>query len=135
MNETFDTIVVGLGGMGSAALYHLARRGHRVLGIERFQVPHEMGSSHGLTRIIRLAYFEHPDYVPLLRRSYDLWHRLEEEAGEPLLIKTGSLDVSQPDVEVFQGSLHSCRLHGIPTRCSPNPRSGSGSPGTASKKA
>ena len=63
--ERYDVVVVGVGGMGSAALYHLARRGKRVLGLERFDLLHERGSSHGLTRIIRLAYFEHPDYVPL----------------------------------------------------------------------
>ena len=65
----YDTIVLGIGGMGSATLYHLAKRGQKVLGIERFQIPHEMGSSHGLTRIIRLAYYEDPSYVPLLRKS------------------------------------------------------------------
>ena len=69
MTEHYDVIVVGLGGMGSAALYHLAKRGLNVLGIERFEAPHEMGSSHGLTRIIRLTYFEDVSYVPLLRRS------------------------------------------------------------------
>ena len=79
--ERYDVVVVGVGGMGSAALYHLARRGRRVLGLERFDVLHEHGSSHGLTRIIRLAYFEHPDYVPLLRRAYELWRDLESEAG------------------------------------------------------
>jgi sarcosine oxidase len=66
--KSFDTIVIGVGGMGSAALWHLARRGQKVLGIERFDLGHNMGSSHGLNRIIRLAYFEHPNYVPLLRR-------------------------------------------------------------------
>ena len=83
--ERYDVVVVGVGGMGSAALYHLARRGKRVLGLERFDLLHEHGSSHGLTRIIRLAYFEHPDYVPLLRRAYELWRELEAEAGEQLL--------------------------------------------------
>ena len=67
---TYDVIVLGVGGMGSATAYHLARRGVRVLALERFAVPHEMGSSHGITRIIRLAYFEHPSYVPLLLRAY-----------------------------------------------------------------
>src|SRR5678816_159813 len=71
--KNFDVIVIGIGGAGSAALYHLARRRKRVLGIEQFGIPHEFGSSHGLTRIIRLAYYEHPDYVPLLRRAYQLW--------------------------------------------------------------
>ena len=113
MTKEYDVIVVGLGGMGSAALYHLARSGRRVLGIERFGIPHEMGSSHGLTRIIRLAYFEHPDYVPLLHRSYELWEQLESVRGETLLVKTGSLDVSDPDDAVFQGSLTSCERHGL----------------------
>ena len=79
--ERYDVVVVGVGGMGSAALYHLARRGKRVLGIERFDIPHELGSSHGVTRIIRLAHFEHPSYVPLVRRAYELWRELETEAG------------------------------------------------------
>ena len=78
--------------MGSAALYHLARRGKRVLGLERFDVPNDMGSSHGVTRIIRLAYFEHSDYVPLLRRAYELWRELEFEVGEQLLHITGIVE-------------------------------------------
>ena len=78
---THDVIVVGVGGMGSATGYHLARRGRRVLGLERFDIPHEHGSSHGYTRIIRLAYYEHPSYVPLLRRAYELWRELERRAA------------------------------------------------------
>ena len=77
----YDVVVCGLGVMGSAALYHLARRGQRVLGIDRFTPGHDRGSSHGETRIIRLAYFEHPSYVPLVRRAYELWRELEAEAG------------------------------------------------------
>ena len=88
----FDAIVVGLGGMGSATLYHLARRGLQVLGLEQFSIPHVFGSSHGLTRIIRLAYFESPTYVPLLRRSYELWNHLQAEADEPLLHITRSIE-------------------------------------------
>src|SRR5262245_36386100 len=94
--RAFDVIVLGAGGMGSAALYHLARRDQRVLGLERFDVPHEQGSSHGVTRIIRLAYYEHPAYVPLLRRAYALWRELEEVAGERLLHVTGSIDAGPP---------------------------------------
>ena len=71
--SAYDTIVIGIGGMGSATAYHLARRGQRVLGLERFDIPHRMGSSHGINRIIRLAYFESPAYVPLLRRAYQNW--------------------------------------------------------------
>src|SRR5687768_12379226 len=77
----YDAIVVGVGGMGSAACYHLARRGMRTLGLERFDIPHAMGSSHGNTRIIRLAYYEHPSYVPLLLRAFELWDDLERESG------------------------------------------------------
>ena len=110
----FDAIVIGLGGMGSAALDHLARRGLRVLGVEQFTIPHVLGSSHGLTRIIRLAYFESPKYVPLLRRSYELWHELEREAGEKLLHVTGSIDAGWNGSRTVEGSLEACREHGLP---------------------
>jgi sarcosine oxidase len=113
-NNRYDVIVVGVGGMGSATAYHLARRGHKVLGLERFDIPHEMGSSHGITRIIRLAYYEDPSYVPLLRRAYELWHELEQTANEKLLHKTGSVDAGPEDSAVFQGSLNSCHIHDIP---------------------
>ena len=107
-------IVVGVGGMGSAALYHLARRGKRVLGLERFDIPHDYGSSHGHTRIIRLAYFEHTDYVPLLRRAYNLWESLEREAGETLLVKTGSISSARPGADILDLSLESCVVHDLP---------------------
>jgi sarcosine oxidase len=109
----YDAIVAGVGGFGSAALYHLARRGQRVLGLERFDVPHDLGSSGGVTRIIRLAYYEHSSYVPLLARSYELWRELEAEAGERLLVITGSVDASEEDGRIFSGSLASCREHGL----------------------
>ena len=113
-DRSYDVIVVGIGGMGSATLYHLARRGKRVLGLERFDIPHEYGSSHGVTRIIRLAYYEHPSYVPLLRRAYELWRDLEAAAGERLLHITGSVDAGPPGSQVFEGSRHSCELHDLP---------------------
>ena len=108
--ERYDAVVVGVGGMGSAALYHLARRGRRVLGLERFDLLHERGSSHGLTRIIRLAYFEHSDYVPLLRRAYELWRELECEAGEQLLWTTGIIEGGE---RITEGVLRSCTDHGL----------------------
>jgi sarcosine oxidase len=108
--ERYDVVVVGVGGMGSAALYHLARRGTRVLGLERFDLLHEHGSSHGLTRIIRLAYFEHPDYVPLLRRAYELWRELESEAGEQLLRVTGIVEGGE---RILEGVLRSCAEHDL----------------------
>lgn len=110
MAERYDVVVVGVGGMGSAALYHLARRGKRVLGLERFDLLHEQGSSHGLTRIIRLAYFEHPNYVPLLRRAYELWRELESEAGEQLLHITGIVEGGK---HILDGVLRSCAEHDL----------------------
>jgi len=109
----YDAIVLGLGGMGSATLFHLARRGLRVLGLERFDLVHEYGSSHGLTRIIRLAYWEHPTYVALLRRAYELWRELESLAGERLLHITGSVDAGPEGGAIFDGALASSRLHGL----------------------
>src|SRR3954463_13370657 len=98
----FDVIVVGIGGMGSATAWQLARRGRRVLGIERYDIPHAMGSSHGVSRIIRLPYYEDPAYVPLLRRAYELWREIEAVTGEKLLIITGSIDASREDEGLFQ---------------------------------
>ncbi|MGI8859703.1 MAG: N-methyl-L-tryptophan oxidase [Rubrobacteraceae bacterium] len=110
----YDAIVVGVGGMGSSAAYHLARRGKRVLGLERFGVPHSMGSSHGHTRIIRLAYYEDPSYVLLLRRAYELWREIQSQAGERLLHVTSSIDAGPEDSWVFKGSWESCRLYDLP---------------------
>ena len=110
----YDVIVMGTGGMGSAAAYHLARRGARVLGIEQFGAAHDQGSSHGRTRVIRQAYYEGPDYVPLLFRAYDLWHALEREAGTTLLTKTGALHIGTPDAEGVAGAARSARAHNIP---------------------
>jgi sarcosine oxidase len=108
--ERYDVVVVGVGGMGSAALYHLARRGKRVLGLERFDLLHEHGSSHGLTRIIRLAYFEHPGYVPLLHRAYELWRELEADAGERLLRITGIVEGGE---RILDGVLRACDEHDL----------------------
>jgi sarcosine oxidase len=111
--EQYDVVVCGLGVMGSAALYQLAQRGTRVLGIDRFPSGHDRGSSHGETRIIRLAYWEHPSYVPLLHRAYDLWRELETTAGRPLLHITGIAEIGPPDGTLVTGTLASARLHGI----------------------
>lgn len=109
----YDVIVAGIGAMGSAAAYHLARRGKRVLGLERFDIPHTRGSSHGETRIIRLAYSEDPSYVLLLRRAYELWRALQSRAGEQLLHLTGSIDAGPAGSWVFKGSLQSCLEHDL----------------------
>src|ERR1700694_3291414 len=108
-----DVIVVGLGAMGSAATCHLARRGQRVLGLEAFPRGHALGSSHGESRVIRLAYFEHPDYVPLLRRAYVLWRQLEEACGEVLLIETGGLFIGARDSVLVRGTMHSVTAHSL----------------------
>jgi sarcosine oxidase len=110
----FDSIVVGVGGMGSSAVYNLAKRGQKVLGIEKFDVPHSEGSSHGVNRIIRLAYYEDSSYVPLLRRAYEMWSEIETIAKEQLLYKTGSIDTAPSGHELFEGSLQSCLEHDIP---------------------
>ena len=109
----FDVIVIGVGGMGSAACHALAERGARVLGLEQFDIPHGYGSSHGETRIIRLAYAEGAFYVPLLRRSYERWRRLERDFGETLLQITGGLDIGAADSGLVRGSLASCQEHDI----------------------
>lgn len=109
----FDAIVVGLGGMGSAAAAHIAARGRRVLGLEQFHPAHAEGSSHGKSRVIRLAYFEHPSYVPLLRRAYELWRQLEADSGRSVLQMTGGLMIGAPGSEVVSGSLRSAREHDL----------------------
>ncbi len=114
VTNEFDVIVVGVGGMGSAVAYQLAARGLRVLALEQHEIGHDVGSSHGLTRIIRLAYFEDPSYVPLLCRAFALWRELEEGLAEPLLHVTGGLDVGFAGSAVFEGSLRSCREHDLP---------------------
>ncbi|HVG51986.1 MAG TPA: N-methyl-L-tryptophan oxidase, partial [Xanthobacteraceae bacterium] len=110
----YDVVVVGLGVMGSAALHRLARRGKRVLGIEQFLPGHDRGSSHGETRLIRLAYFEDASYVPLLREAYGLWRELEEESDRSLMTITGILEIGTPDGELVSGTLASSRLHSLP---------------------
>ena len=112
--DAYDVIVIGVGGMGSATVYELAKRGQRVLGLERFNVPHEQGSSHGVNRIIRLAYYEDPSYVPLLKRAYERWRELERETGEQILHITGSIDAGPEEHEVFKGSYESCLEYGLP---------------------
>jgi sarcosine oxidase len=111
--SNYDVIVIGVGAMGSATCYELAKRGKRVLGLERFDIPHSRGSSHGYTRIIRLAYYEHPSYVNLLRRSYELWRQVEKEADEQLLYITGSIDASAADQWIFKGALQSARQYDL----------------------
>ena len=111
---SYDAIVLGVGGMGSAALYQLARRGLKVLGLERYDIPHDMGSSHGVTRIIRLAYYEDPSYVPLLRRAFELWRELEKETEDTLLVTTGSVDAGPAGGSVVRGSVASCETHELP---------------------
>jgi sarcosine oxidase len=111
--EHFDVIVLGTGAMGAAAAAHLARRGVRVCGLDRFPIAHDRGSSHGQTRLIRLAYFEHPDYVPLLQRAYELWHELEEAAGRRLLVESGLVLTGPPDGAAVAGTLSSAAIHGL----------------------
>lgn len=109
----FDVIVVGLGGIGSAAAFHLAARGARVLGLDRFPIAHDRGSSHGQTRLIRRAYFEHPDYVPLLERAYALWRDLEARTGRRLLVESGLMMAGPPESDVIAGAIHAADTHSL----------------------
>lgn len=113
MNVHFDVIVLGVGSMGSATCYHLAKRGLKVLGLEQASIVHEYGSHHGQSRIIRTAYFEHPSYVPLLKRSYELWRKLSDETGEQLYTETGLLYAGRPNGQLLKGVQESAFQHHI----------------------
>ena len=108
-----DVIIIGLGAMGSAAAGQLARRGVRVLGIDQYTPPHALGSSHGESRIIREAYFEHPLYVPLVQRAYTLWQALEAETGSALLRITGGLMIGHPESVLVRGARASAEQHAL----------------------
>jgi sarcosine oxidase len=111
MSGSHDVVVVGLGAMGSAAAFHLARKGLRVLGLDRFTPPHALSSSHGQSRIIREAYFEHPLYVPLVQRAYRLWAELEDRSGLNLMRITGGLMIGRPDGVLVSGARRSAEQH------------------------
>jgi sarcosine oxidase len=108
-----DVVIAGLGAMGSAAAHQLARRGLRVLGLDRYTPPHALGSSHGQTRIIREAYFENPTYVPMVQRAYELWRVLERASGAALLRETGGLMIGRPDSALVVGARNSAQAHGL----------------------
>ncbi len=114
MSDSYGVIVVGVGAMGSSACLHLARRGVRVLGLEQFDIPHGRGSSHGHSRMIRLCYYEHPDYVPLLGRAYELWRDLETASGQSLLHVTGGLYMGRTDGAFVEDSRRAAVEHGLP---------------------
>lgn len=109
-----DVIVLGLGSMGAAACYHLARRGFRVLGLEQHAIPHGLGAHHGYSRMIRLAYYEDPGYVPLLRRAYELWRDLETEFGSKILHVTGGLYMGREGESFLTGALRAALEHSLP---------------------
>jgi sarcosine oxidase len=104
MNTSFDVIVIGVGSMGSAACYYLSKNGYKVLGIEQFDISHEYGSHAGQSRIIRKAYFENPNYVPLLERAYQNWKVLEEETGSQIYYPTGLVYFGPQDHLLNKGS-------------------------------
>lgn len=113
-SRSADVVVAGVGGCGASTLHHLARRGVRVVGIDRFPPGHDRGSSHGETRVIRQAYFEHPDYVPLLRRAYDLWHEIQDDTGTALFEQCGLLTVGPGEGEILTGTRHASETYGVP---------------------
>jgi sarcosine oxidase len=111
--DRYDAIVVGLGAMGSAVAFEVAKRGQRVLGIDRFEPPHTMGSTHGKSRIIREAYFEDPGYVPLVARAFEKWGEIESLSGRRIFERTGGLMLGPPDGRLVSGALASAREHGL----------------------
>src|SRR6187399_3272154 len=113
LNNSFDAIVIGVGSMGSATCYYLAKRGYKVLGLEQFDISHELGSHTGQSRIIRKAYFEHSDYVPLMERAYENWGQIESETGEQLYYKTGLLYAGNSANEMIKGVKLSASLYNI----------------------
>lgn len=114
MNKHFDVIVIGVGAMGASACFHLARTGVKVLGLEQFDIPHNLGSSHGHSRMIRKAYFEHPNYVPLLHRAYALWEEIESFSERKLLHKVGGLFIGPREKMLVAGALAAAKQHGLP---------------------
>jgi sarcosine oxidase len=113
MGDVYDCIVIGVGGMGAAALYEFARRRQRVLGLEQFDVPNELGSSGNQTRVYRFAYFEHPAYVPLMRRAYERWIGLQQQTCKRLVHPTGCLTIGPPEGRLVTGATTACRIHGL----------------------
>ena len=112
-NTSFDVIVIGVGSMGSSTCYFLAKRGYNVLGLEQFSITHDKGSHAGQSRIIRKAYFEHPDYVPLLNKAYQKWKDFEEETGEHLYYKTGLVYFGKKDAPILKGISKAASLNNI----------------------
>jgi sarcosine oxidase len=110
---SYDVIILGLGAMGSAAAQHLAQRRAKVLGVEQFTPPHDKGSSHGGTRMIRQAYWESPDYIPLVLRAYELWERLEQDTGGKLLTISGGLILGSAECQLVKGGIAAAEAHGI----------------------
>jgi sarcosine oxidase len=113
MNNNYDVIVLGVGSMGSATCHYLAKRGHRVLGLEQFEIPHDQGSHAGQSRIIRKAYFEHPNYVPLLQRAYENWKSLESDTGTQVYFPTGLLYAGKPDGVLIRGVKESAEKYSV----------------------
>jgi monomeric sarcosine oxidase len=114
MNATYDIGIIGVGTMGSATAFHLAKRGYRVIAFERFRVVHDFGSHSGNTRIIRHAYHESPNYVPLVLRADALWLELKADREQPLLIRTGGLDLGPQGCSFVTEALRSCQIHHLP---------------------
>jgi sarcosine oxidase len=114
MKSTYDVIIVGTGAMGSATAAELSRRGRKVLCFDRFEPPHNLGSSHGQTRIIREAYYENPKYVPIIQKAYENWEKLERDSGESLYLRTGGLIIGPGESQLQKGAVLSAEMHHLP---------------------
>jgi len=113
MVRNYDAIVLGVGSMGASSCYYLARQGYKVLGIEQFDISHDLGSHAGQSRIIRKAYFEHPDYVPLLERAYQNWQQIEKERVSQIYFPTGLLYAGKSGETLIKGVLESAKKYNI----------------------
>ena len=113
INSAYDVAIIGAGAMGAAAAWHLSKTGKKILVVDRFEPPHNFGSSHGESRIIREAYFEHPVYVPMVQRAFELWRELERMSGTALLLQTGGLMIGAPESELVAGARRSAEMHGL----------------------
>ena len=112
--QPYDFVIIGLGTAGSAACMTLARRGVRVLGIDKYRPPHTMGSHHGASRSVRRAYLEGTAYVPMALKSWELWRKLERDSGQDLLVETGNLTIGPPDSPAVEGFIASAQTYDVP---------------------
>ena len=111
----YDVIIIGLGAMGSAASYYLSKNGVKVLGLDTYEPPHKLGSSHGHTRVIREAYHEGTSYVPIVKKAYELWNELDHEIEDKLILEYGGMYLGD-DGKYLSDAKKSAKKYDIPIK-------------------